>query len=101
MMATNESAQGRFSAATPAGTLTIKAIRESISVPAGRFDTVHYTRVTGQSVEYDYKPTDKAYEYYQYIVEDTERTIDKGNSQIEKFDGCIETPAYRPFASRT
>ena len=48
VMATNESAQGRFSAATPAGTLTIKAIRESVTVPAGRFDTF---RVEGSGYE--------------------------------------------------
>jgi hypothetical protein len=58
VMATNESAQGRFSAATPAGTLTIKAIRESVTVPAGRFDTVHYTRLTGQSADEYWKSTE-------------------------------------------
>ena len=51
VVATSQSAQGRFSAATPPGTLAIKAIRESVTVPAGRFDTVHYTRTGGQSVD--------------------------------------------------
>jgi len=51
VVATSQSGQGRFSAATPAGTLAIKAIRESVTVPAGRFDTVHYTRTSGQSVD--------------------------------------------------
>ena len=51
VVATSQSAQGRFSAATPEGTLAIKAIRESVTVPAGRFDTVHYTRTGGQSVD--------------------------------------------------
>lgn len=44
------------------------------------------SRVTGQTVEYDYKPSDEAFQYYQYIVEETERVIDKGESQIEAFD---------------
>jgi len=51
VVATSQSAHGRFSAATPEGTLAIRAIRESVSVPAGRFDTVHYTRTGGQSVD--------------------------------------------------
>lgn len=48
---TSHSAQGQFSAPTPPATLAIKAIRESVTVPAGRFDTVHYTRTGGQSVD--------------------------------------------------
>ena len=52
---TNQSAQGRFSAATDPGTLTIKAIHESVTVPAGSFDTVHYLRTmrsaSGQAVD--------------------------------------------------
>lgn len=47
------------------------------------------SQVTGQTVEYDYKPADEAFQYYQYIVEDTERTIDKGESRIEKFDAIL------------
>ncbi len=42
---TNLSAHGRFSAMSDAGTLKIIAIRESVSVPAGKFDTVHYKRI--------------------------------------------------------
>ncbi len=44
------SAQNSASAATPAGTLKILAIREAITVPAGTFATVHYIR-TSQSVD--------------------------------------------------
>ena len=44
VMVTNQSAQGTFSAMSDAGTLKIVAIRESITVPAGRFDTVHWVR---------------------------------------------------------
>ena len=38
---TNQSAQGTFSAMSDAGTLKIVSIHEPITVPAGRFDTVH------------------------------------------------------------
>jgi hypothetical protein len=41
---TNLSTNGRFSAASDAGSLKIISIREPITVPAGRFDTVHYVR---------------------------------------------------------
>ncbi len=41
---TNQSANGTFSAASDAGSLKIVAIHEPITVPAGRFDTVHYVR---------------------------------------------------------
>lgn len=51
VVATNQSAQGTFSADTPPGTLAIIAIREPVTVPAGRFDTVHYTRTSDQSVD--------------------------------------------------
>jgi hypothetical protein len=44
------SMQNSTSAATPAGTLRIVAIRESVTVPAGTFATVHYVR-TSQSVD--------------------------------------------------
>lgn len=44
------SAQNSASAATPAGTLKIVAIHESVTVPAGTFATVHYIR-TSQSVD--------------------------------------------------
>ena len=41
---TNQSAQGTFSAMSDEGTLKIVAIHEPITVPAGRFDTVHWIR---------------------------------------------------------
>lgn len=41
---TSQSAQGRFSGMSDPGTLKIIAIHESVTVPAGRFDTVHYKR---------------------------------------------------------
>jgi hypothetical protein len=41
---TNQSSQGTFSAMSEPGTLKIVSIHESINVPAGRFDTVHYVR---------------------------------------------------------
>ena len=43
-------AQGEHSAATYAGTLRIVAIRESVTVPAGTFQTVHYTRTMATPV---------------------------------------------------
>lgn len=50
--ATYQSTQNRASAGTPAGTLTIVAIREALTVPAGRFDTVHYIRTSQSRDEY-------------------------------------------------
>jgi hypothetical protein len=44
VMVTNQSAQGTFSAKSDEGTLRIIAIHEPITVPAGRFDTVHWVR---------------------------------------------------------
>ena len=41
---TSQSAQGRFSGMSDPGTLKIIAIHQSITVPAGKFDTVHYRR---------------------------------------------------------
>lgn len=41
---TNQSSRGTFSAGSDAGTLTIVATHESITVPAGKFDTVHWVR---------------------------------------------------------
>lgn len=41
---TNQSSQGTFSAMSDEGTLRIVAIHEAITVPAGRFDAVHYVR---------------------------------------------------------
>ena len=50
--ATYQSSQTRASAATPAGTLRIIAIREKVTVPAGTFDTVHYIRTSQSTDEY-------------------------------------------------
>jgi hypothetical protein len=41
---TSRQAQGTFSAMSDEGTLKIVAIHEAITVPAGRFDTVHWVR---------------------------------------------------------
>jgi hypothetical protein len=41
---TSQQAQGTFSAMSDEGTLKIVAIHEAITVPAGRFDTVHWVR---------------------------------------------------------
>ena len=48
--ATYQSTQAKASAQTPAGTLRIIAIREKVTVPAGEFETVHYSR-TSQSTD--------------------------------------------------
>jgi hypothetical protein len=50
--ATYQSSQHKASARTPAGTLKIIAIREKVTVPAGRFDTVHYFRTSQSTDEY-------------------------------------------------
>jgi hypothetical protein len=42
--ATMKSLQGSFSVKTDPGTMTIIAIHESMTVPAGTFDTVHYMK---------------------------------------------------------
>lgn len=42
---TSTSAQGRFSGMSDSGTLKIIAIHESITVPAGKFDTIHFKRI--------------------------------------------------------
>jgi hypothetical protein len=61
--AVHSSAGMNASAPTPAGTLTIVAIREAVTVPAGRFDTVRYTRTTmtpaGKSVDEYWKAIDQ------------------------------------------
>ena len=49
---------GSHQATTPAGTLTIIALHEKITVPAGTFDTVHYKR-TSQSVDEYWKSIDE------------------------------------------
>jgi len=48
--ATNLSPRGSYSAKSDAGELRIVALRESTTVPAGRFDAVHYTRTTTSPV---------------------------------------------------
>jgi len=50
--ATFQSGQQNASAQTPAGTLRIISIHEPLSVPAGSFDTVHYTRTSQSTDEY-------------------------------------------------
>jgi len=45
--ATSNSLQGSFSTKTGAGTLAIVAIHESVTVPAGTFDTVRYVKTMG------------------------------------------------------
>jgi hypothetical protein len=44
--AINRSARGTFSAKSDAGELKILAVKERIIVPAGTFDSIHYTRTT-------------------------------------------------------
>jgi hypothetical protein len=44
--AINRSARGTFSARSDAGELKILGIHERLIVPAGTFDTIHYTRTT-------------------------------------------------------
>lgn len=50
--ASYQSPQNSASAPTPAGELRIIAIREKVTVPAGTFDTVHYTRTSQSNDEY-------------------------------------------------
>jgi hypothetical protein len=47
-----QSGQINASSGTPAGTLTIIAIRERVNVPAGQFDTAHYIRTSQSTDEY-------------------------------------------------
>jgi hypothetical protein len=60
--ATSKSARGSFSMKTDAGTMTIVSVRESVTVPAGTFDTVHYTKTMnsgrGQVVDDFWKSTE-------------------------------------------
>lgn len=49
--ATIKSMQGSFSQKTDPGTLVIVKIHESVTVPAGTFDTVHYVKTMGQAVD--------------------------------------------------
>ena len=59
--ATSQSTQGKFSAPTDPGTLRIVAINVSVTVPAGTFDTVQYTKTMksarGQVVDEFWKST--------------------------------------------
>ena len=57
VLATYQSAQQNAATNTPPGTLRIVAIHESLTVPAGQFDTVHYIR-TSQSVDEYWKALD-------------------------------------------
>ena len=49
--ATITSMQGSFSTKTDRGTLVIVKIHESVTVPAGTFDTVHYVKTMGPVVD--------------------------------------------------
>ena len=49
--ATLTSMQGSFSTKTESGTLVIVKVRESVTVPAGTFETVHYIKTMGQAVD--------------------------------------------------
>ena len=50
--ASYRSKQNNASAASPTGTLRIVAIREWVTVPAGRFETVHYVRTSQSTDDY-------------------------------------------------
>jgi hypothetical protein len=60
--ATSKSARGSFSAKTDPGTMRIVSIRESVTVPAGTFDTVRYIKTMnsgrGQVVDEFWKSID-------------------------------------------
>jgi hypothetical protein len=49
--ATSASAQGSFSTTTDPGTLTIVKVHESVTVPAGTFDTVRYRKTMGKVID--------------------------------------------------
>ena len=49
--ATLTSMQGSFSTKTQAGTLSIIKIRESVTVPAGTFETIHYVKTMGPVID--------------------------------------------------
>ncbi len=55
--ASYQSSQAKASMATPTGTLRIIGVRETVSVPAGQFGTVHYIR-TSQSTDDYWKSID-------------------------------------------
>lgn len=50
--ASYQSDRNKASAQTPVGILRIVAIREAITVPAGKFETVHYIRTSQSTDEY-------------------------------------------------
>jgi hypothetical protein len=50
--AMHDSTVSQVSSATPAGTLRIVAVREPLTVPAGKFTTVHYIRTSQSTDEY-------------------------------------------------
>ena len=49
--ATSSSARGSFSTNTDPGTLTIVKVHESVTVPAGTFDTVRYRKTMGKVID--------------------------------------------------
>ena len=49
--ATMKSMQGSFSQKTSAGTLSIVKIHESVTVPAGTFDTIYYVKTMGPVID--------------------------------------------------
>jgi len=49
--ATMTSMQGSFSTKTLAGTLEIVKVHESVTVPAGTFDTIHYIKTMGPAID--------------------------------------------------
>ena len=51
-VASYQSGQTRATARSPAGTLRIVSLREKVTVPAGQFDTVRYTRTSQSRDEY-------------------------------------------------
>jgi hypothetical protein len=56
--ATSKSAGGSFSTKTNAGTMRIIKINESVTVPAGTFNTVHYIKTMGQVADEFWKSID-------------------------------------------
>ena len=49
--ATSASSRGTFSTNTDPGTLTIVKLHDSVTVPAGTFDTVHYRKTMGKVID--------------------------------------------------
>ncbi|HYD48563.1 MAG TPA: 3'-5' exonuclease [Terriglobales bacterium] len=46
-------------------------------------------RLTGEKIEYDYKPADRAFEYYQYVLEETEQAVAAGRAKLKPFDAVL------------